>query len=140
MICCLDVYHLQELSLLAGGGGMLRSASLDVGGVAQFASTLSVPPDASWTAGLSTFPAAASMPLSNHILPIRHAPNNRMNLPKACSLVIVHAVLATERSLARYCCQHLTSQDALCVACCTTRLHQICPKVLSKAALQSLQH
>jgi hypothetical protein len=66
----------QELSLLAGGGGMLRTASEGTGGVAQFASSMSVAPEnasgsAPWNVKYDTFPAAASMPIGNTILPIR---------------------------------------------------------------------
>ncbi len=55
---------------------MLRTASEGTGGVAQFASSMSVAPEnasgsAPWNVKYDTFPAAASMPIGNTILPIR---------------------------------------------------------------------
>ncbi len=57
----------QELSLLAGGGDMCRSGSEEIG-VAQFASTMSVPQDAAWSARFNTFPMASSLPTLSPLL------------------------------------------------------------------------
>ena len=73
----------QELSLLAGGGGLLRSAS-EGGGVAQFPSAMSAAPpeeasgSAAWNARYNTFPAASSMPVGSALLPIRSVPVPQM--------------------------------------------------------------
>lgn len=52
---------MQELSLLAGNK-LMKHASEDLTGMAQFASAMSVAEEPSWAAQFNTFPMAASLP------------------------------------------------------------------------------